>query len=107
MDRNRRRVAIGVFATLGDAESVVVRLTALGITHFERLPASANQAAANPDREASDQSLGVSSQSYSPSSSAVSLRIYLHTPDEEQLVAATLLASAARSVLLHDIDPPA
>lgn len=85
MDRNRRRVAIGVFATLGDAESVVVRLTALGITHFERLPASTDQAAADP-------------------SNTIALRVYLQTPDEEQLVARALLESNAQSVQLHDVD---
>lgn len=80
-------MAIGVFATLGDAESVLARLTTLGITHFERL--STDQAARKtPDHPG-----------------MVTLKIYLQTPDEEQLVAATLLDSAARSVLLHDVDP--
>jgi hypothetical protein len=85
LDRNRRRVAIGLFATLGDAESVVVRLTALGITHFERLPVSADQAATAP-------------------SNTIALRVYLQTPDEEQLVARALLESNAQSVQLHDVD---
>lgn len=82
-------MAIGVFATVGDAESVLARLTTLGITHFERLPAD------QATREAPDQS----------ANDTVTVRIYLQTPDEEQLVATTLLDSAARSVLLHDVDP--
>ena len=78
-------MAIGVFATQGDAESVVLGLAALGITRFERLPTSTDQAAADP-------------------CGTVVLRVYLQTLDEEQLVARTLLESNAQSVQLHDVD---
>ncbi|KRA43222.1 hypothetical protein [Devosia sp. Root635] len=77
-------MAIGVFATQGDAESVVLGLAALGITRFERLPTSTDQAAADPR-------------------GTIVLRVYLQTLDEEQLVARTLLESNAQSVQLHDV----
>lgn len=95
MDRNRPRVAIGVFATIGDAEATMARLHELGIMHHEcfSLPPDQTPPLTGP-QPASEAHTG-----------PVMLRIYLQTMADEQPVVAALLSSAAQSVQLHDVDP--
>ena len=45
MDRSRRRVAIGVYATADNAATTMGRLQALGIAHYQCLPLPPDQAA--------------------------------------------------------------
>lgn len=100
MDRSRRRVAIGVYATADDAATTMGRLQALGIAHYQCLPLPPDQAA----------SALIASRPAKPadtsSSGPVMVRIYLRSPADEQVVVAALLESPAISVQLHDIDPP-
>lgn len=103
MDQARRRVAIGVFATIGEMEVVAGRLKVLGITHFELLPIHAGQA----PQEGAGRSVQNLFQSHDPTSNTVALKIFLQTPDEERIVAGVLLGSAACSVQLHDVDSAA
>ena len=82
MERVRRRVAVGVFATRDDAEAMVGRLAALGITQVCVLTALPDQ----------------------PNARCIALRVPLQTLAQEQLVTRILLESAALSVELHDLD---
>ena len=85
MERFRRRVAVGVFATRDDADVMVGRLAALGVAHDCVLAALSDQPAAGDAR-------------------CVALRVQLETLAQEQLVTRALLESAALSVELHDLD---
>lgn len=100
MDRSRRRVAIGVYATADDAAATMARLQTLGIAHYQCLPLPPDQAAsaltASPPAQPADAS----------SSGPVMVRTYLRSMADEQVVVMALLESAALSVQLHDIDPP-
>lgn len=96
MDRSRRRVAIGVYATVDDAAAIMARLQALGIADYQCLPLPPDQAAAVLTAQPVD----------APSSGPVMVRTYIHSLADEQVVVVALLESAALSVQLHDIDPP-
>lgn len=102
MNRNRRRMAIGVFATAGDAEVIVARLRALGIAHHDCFPLPPDQALSDLGLEEVDRQSGKSPLVAGP----VVLRIHLKTAADEQAVVRTLLDSTAQSVQLHDVDPP-
>lgn len=100
MDRSRRRVAIGVYATADDAAATMARLQALGIAHSQCLPLP-------PDQAASALTAPVPAKPPDASSSGpVVVRTYLRSMADEQVVVMALLESAALSVQLHDIDPP-
>lgn len=96
MNRNRRRVAIGVFATRAEAQATVARLQALGIDHSECLPLPPGQAPsalAEPRPASPGDSPGL-----------VMVRAYLGSMADEQTVVVALLDSAAQSVQLHDVE---
>lgn len=93
----RRRLAIGIFASIEDVEAVIGRLGALGIAgcdYFE-LPGDLDAAGLAPG----DAAL--------LSAGHLALRVQLETPADEQSVARLLLESPALSVQLHDVNPPA
>lgn len=94
MARFRPRIAVGTFASAGDVEVMVDRLQALGITRYERLSLP-------PDPQ--NPVAGGGRLDPMPPATAT-LRIYLDTSTQEQIVAGALLASTACSVQLHDID---
>lgn len=102
----RQRVAIGIFATVKDAESASSRLHALGIHSHEcfalpRAPASAGVVPQVLDQEPVDLKGLVL-----PASGQIMLRVFLETVRAEQLVAGALLESPAESVQLHDVNLP-
>jgi hypothetical protein len=107
MVRYRPRIAIGAFATATEVETMIGRLLALGITRYERFsrPPGQTPSPLDPVVGRSDSAL---SDRPAPLAATTMLRIYLQTPAQEQVVAGALLASAAQSVQLHDIDdsPP-
>lgn len=100
MDRNRRRVAIGLYATADDAAATMARLQTLGIGHYECLPLPPDQAASALTAQRSAQPADATS------SGPVMVRTYLRSMEDEQVVVMALLESVAISVQLHDIDPP-
>lgn len=100
MVRYRARIAIGTFATTSEVEAMIGRLRALGITRYETVWPSSGQTSGEPVRGLQGSEPGPSEGT----SGIQALRIHLITPEQEQAVAAALLASAAKSVQLHDID---
>ena len=106
MVRYRPRIAIGAFATVTEVEIMIERLRALGITHYECFSRPPGQTPYPLDPVVVGRS--DSADRPAPLAATPMLRIYLQTPAQEQVVAGALLASAARSVQLHDIDdlPP-
>lgn len=100
MARFRPRIAIGTFANAGDVEVMIDRLQALGITRYERLSLPPDQASHDLVAGGGD----ADRAQHDTASATPTLRIYLDTSTQEQIVAGALLASAACSVQLHDID---
>lgn len=101
MQRVRRRVAIGVFATRDDAQVMVVRLAALGVTRDCLLTAVDDEP---PPLDRPDQSAIAPPGLTGDRSGRVALRVSLETLVQEQVVTRALLESVALSVELHDLD---
>lgn len=99
MGRVRRRLAIGIFDNIDAVETIMARLGALGITGCECFALSEDDVTVEPEHVALDEAA-------SRAEGHLVLRVYLDTPADEQRVAEILLASAALSVQLHDINPP-
>lgn len=99
----RPRIAVGTFATAGEVEVMIARLRALGITRYERLMLPPDQPSRGLIADGSRQDQPPSAQRDAVSG-LPTLRVYLDNSNQEQIVAGALLASAARSVQLHDIE---
>lgn len=102
----RRRMAIGVFATLGDVEVAIARLEALGIRRHECFALPAGQSPSDLVPRQLEQAHFDLGNGHAPEPGHMVLRVYVDTVREEQLVAGALLDSPAESVQLHDVNPP-
>lgn len=102
----RRRMAIGIFASVKDAQSAISRLDALGIRRHECFALPADQAPAGLVPHGPDQEPVDLRNPDLPAAGHIMLRVYLETVRDEQLVAGALLESPAESVQLHDVNPP-
>lgn len=107
MGNSRRRVAIGIFAAATDIEAVLDRLRTLGIERCERFVLPADQSPSDLALQGPGHRPVMPFDSGEPASGPFMLRVYPNTMAEEQTVARMLLESAALSVQLHDLDPPA
>ncbi|WP_332690398.1 hypothetical protein [Devosia sp.] len=106
MDPIRRRMAIGIFATVKDVETTIARLDALGIHRHECFSLPLDQAPSELVPHGLDQAPVDLRDLHVPVSGHILLRVYLETVRDEQIVARALLESAAESVQLHDVNPP-
>ena len=104
VDRIRRRMAVGVFATAGEIEPVVERLSAVGINRRECFVLSADQVSSTLALPGAHPEATTLVGNQAVPAGHIMLRVYLATMAEEQLVAGVLLASTASSVQLHDVD---
>ena len=107
MGSSRRRVAIGVFAAAADIEAVIGRLRTLGIERCEHFALPADQSPSDLALQGPGHRPVMEADMSEPASGPFMLRVYPNTIAEEQTVARMLLESAALSVQLHDIGPPA
>lgn len=91
MNRVRRRMAVGIFASVRDAEQTISRLDAIGVSRHDCSLLPADQAPSEP-----------ALSGLAPGQ--IMLRIPLISQEDERAVAGVLLSSAACSVQLHDLD---
>lgn len=102
----RRRMAIGIFATVSDVETTIALLIALGIHRHECFSLPPDQTPSGLIQHGPDQDPVDFTNLQRPAAGPIMLRVYLETLRDEQIVARALLESPAQSVQLHDVNPP-